>query len=974
MHASSPAHLSRPLSLFLIALGLVSLAAAFSGALLGETMRQKWYAIENSTAENTFSTSYTTVAKQTAVDAQGRVAISGNTANNREGKGIFTAKYDGETGAPLWEQRYESPNAADDVMAFMQMDAEGNVIVAGHSTYRRYHNWVILKYASDSGSLMWEKHIPTTLNTHPSPSDMVVDSSGRVILSGVFRWENSVPRGGILALSPADGSVLSEWSTSSSNSHITLCLLPSGRLAAALFDKFSALSVLALDEKWREIWRVSLPAGPVYANDFALIHLKTDAQGSLFLSFPAPAMPQQPGEYQTHDYLVSKLDATTGSILWQTRCLGALASAYPACDLAVDSMGGGVYFSGISLVSNPASDRTPHGYLTLSLDPETGARRWEKRVEKADRLGWLEKDPGSGPSLLLDGRGHVVLAGQIAEVVLEDTRHPYTTGILIQYAAADGRETWRHFLTAFKPRVETTVKAIAIDKAGEIVAAGSWQEKAFVAKHSGAHGAEYWQNFLTTSIYGNDRPLAMRMDHEGAVITVSSPDQEYPHVLNGFRFTKYAAADGSLAWKNSISFSESLISFDLDPAGNIFTIRPGAYISGYSSPRQFHVEKYSGVDGALLWTYDLPTSEDKPQTPFKILSDRKGSVIISSLLNTGSENRHLVAKLDGATGAPVWSTLSPQTVHSGAAEFVALTPDGSVIAANTALPWLDRQEPQLYYWLIKGDTGEVPWERFYETAPTGFGSSPTNILSDPGGNILLASGVSNREFASYFLLKCRASDGAAVWNAPIFSGPRPGTSFQPVLACRNGDVLVQAGALLFRYAASDGAALWARKLDAFWMAEEPTGSILIASWGTEAQPRIRTQGLSPDGKMEKFSLLLPENFKIAEALPVIGPGGKVAVHGTYKQHTDTDAAVVVYEPSPALPQTPQPLFCGLLSPGVVQATFLAEPGQIYLLEQSLNLQRWLPCPIETAADFEGVLRHTDRNTSSAQKYYRLRQP
>src|SRR5690606_19837502 len=121
--------------------------------------------------------------------------------------------------------------------------------------------------------------------------------------------------------------------------------------------------------------------------------------------------------------------------------------------------------------------------------------------------------------------------------------------------------------------------------------------------------------------------------------------------------------------------------------------------------RKFHVDKYSGLDASLLWTYDLPTSIEMPQTPFKILSDGKGDVIISSLLRTGSERRHLVSKLDGATGQPVWSTPSPQTVHFDTAKFVELASDGSVIAANTALPWLDRQEPQLYYWLIKGDTG-----------------------------------------------------------------------------------------------------------------------------------------------------------------------------------------------------------------------------------------------------------------------------
>ena len=93
-------------------------------------------------------------ATSLALDSAGNVYVTGYSWGSGTGYDCATLKYDTD-GNLLWEMRYNSLGATDDLAVDLAMDSWGNVYVAGrsYSTYTRA-DYLTLKYDSD-GNLRW---------------------------------------------------------------------------------------------------------------------------------------------------------------------------------------------------------------------------------------------------------------------------------------------------------------------------------------------------------------------------------------------------------------------------------------------------------------------------------------------------------------------------------------------------------------------------------------------------------------------------------------------------------------------------------------------------------------------------------------------------------------------------------------------------------------------------------------------------
>lgn len=86
-----------------------------------------------------------------AVDAAGNVVVAGTQA--------YSAKYAGDTGAVIWEQRHLLPGgAAAQAAKAMGLDAAGNVYVAGSNP--NGNRWSVLKRNGSDGTLAWANEGP----------------------------------------------------------------------------------------------------------------------------------------------------------------------------------------------------------------------------------------------------------------------------------------------------------------------------------------------------------------------------------------------------------------------------------------------------------------------------------------------------------------------------------------------------------------------------------------------------------------------------------------------------------------------------------------------------------------------------------------------------------------------------------------------------------------------------------------------
>ncbi|ABQ24786.1 Fibronectin, type III domain protein [Geotalea uraniireducens Rf4] len=122
--------------------------------------------------------------KFTRIDPAGDVVITGYVSNTID-KDIYTAKYNGATGALVWERTYNG--AYDDEPNGLFVDSRGDVYVTGYTwTIDAHNDYYTAKYAGTDGGLLWEN----TFNSSGSNDDItsatgiVVDEAGDVFVTG----------------------------------------------------------------------------------------------------------------------------------------------------------------------------------------------------------------------------------------------------------------------------------------------------------------------------------------------------------------------------------------------------------------------------------------------------------------------------------------------------------------------------------------------------------------------------------------------------------------------------------------------------------------------------------------------------------------------------------------------------------------------------------------------------------------------
>jgi uncharacterized delta-60 repeat protein len=117
------------------------------------------------------------------IDTEGNLIVAG-TSFNGSSLDFHTAKYASLDGTLIWERSYDGPDHKNDYVWGMAVDSVGNVVLCG-SSYNSagYSVSSIVKYATADGLLVWQKQYgsPNVLGTALA---VAVDSAGDVFVSG----------------------------------------------------------------------------------------------------------------------------------------------------------------------------------------------------------------------------------------------------------------------------------------------------------------------------------------------------------------------------------------------------------------------------------------------------------------------------------------------------------------------------------------------------------------------------------------------------------------------------------------------------------------------------------------------------------------------------------------------------------------------------------------------------------------------
>jgi hypothetical protein len=148
-----------------------------------------------------------------AAGVKGVTGSDGSITNNMDWQ---VCKYNGQTGAILWQDTYSGSTSRADYARGLALDGRGHLVVAGYtnkgtdnSTNANY-DWLVIRYNAATGARIWTQTYESTTGASEACYDIVADSNGDVYVCGSQLDAAKVAHRRIAKLSNINGATLAQ--------------------------------------------------------------------------------------------------------------------------------------------------------------------------------------------------------------------------------------------------------------------------------------------------------------------------------------------------------------------------------------------------------------------------------------------------------------------------------------------------------------------------------------------------------------------------------------------------------------------------------------------------------------------------------------------------------------------------------------------------------------------------------------------
>ncbi|MGE0357595.1 MAG: PQQ-binding-like beta-propeller repeat protein [Burkholderiales bacterium] len=361
-----------------------------------------------------------------AIDASGHVVVTGY-ATTATASDMLTTRFDGATGAVLWQKTYDAGLGAHEQSWALALDGAGNAIVTGYAYTGSEYDITTIKYAASDGAVLWQKSFTGPASGIDFGIALGVDATGNVFVGGNV-WNGANDDLKIIKYAAADGALL--WDKTFTG-------------AAGLNDYAFALTVDAAgnaivtgenqqgatDSDWKTIKYAAIDGAVLWERSFAGTGGGLDIPFSVAVDTAGNAVIAGHSHNGANfDGKVVKYAAADGATIWEKTFAGADAGDDMYYSLALDASGNAIV-AGFTFSTAGSNDWNVAKYAAAD-----GALLWRKSVGGSGNLSDV------AVTVAVDAQGNAIAGGRINDSADPANRDMHA----VKFAASDGAVLWRY--------------------------------------------------------------------------------------------------------------------------------------------------------------------------------------------------------------------------------------------------------------------------------------------------------------------------------------------------------------------------------------------------------------------------------------------------------------------------------------------------------------------------------------------------
>lgn len=622
--------------------------------------------------DNTFDGGYDDEANGLAVDAAGDVYLTGYSWTLSGNENYYTARYNGVSGALVWQQTFDSGSGNTDVAAPLVLDEAGELFVSGYTFSTGVNRFQTIKYKRDNGNQLWQQTFSGPSGGNSRPVGIGLSQSGEVLVAG---WSDTGSNGLDFSVVKYDPGALNQPGS------LTATTISTSSIRLDWADNSANEDGFKVERKLGELGSYSQIA----------------SVGPDTTSFTDTGLASNNYYY----YRVRAYSTANGDSHYsnEAHALTVFLNALPAAWIFQygnpDNLDD--YAAGIAVgpdnhpVVAGYSQRTVGGfdYYTVKLNRSDRTVLWSDQYDDPDS----EMDKAT--CVAVDSANNVSVSG-FASLFYPPAQKNINSIFTLNYRSAGPPLSWAAQFNGpggIDDRAVAVATATATDSSNNSIVVGHGKNTAnnddiYVIKYS-ASGSLAWSAVPFDGNGGNDYPNAVAIAQDGSVYVAGYSETAVSSGLYKFFVAKYNGATGAIVWADLYSpqpgGNNRVNSIAVDAAGDL-------YVTGYATngngDRDILTLKYSGSSPTAqrLWerSVDGPAHGDDEGVGVKV-DPIDGNIVVAGTILTASGDHDITLIRYTPAGVTAWQRTLQRPASDDHGVALAMDSSGYIYIAATTI-------------------------------------------------------------------------------------------------------------------------------------------------------------------------------------------------------------------------------------------------------------------------------------------------